>query len=371
MGDDLDLNPKQIGGLMSRLMNSHMGNGPNRVSYNDTDEKWTISPPLHYSLEASLPAHKTLVDRRDLSKLRSDSKELAELRAQTVSKSSKKQQQRAAKRQRPANLATGMSTARPPLVRVVIEQALEPPASVLNAKVTRTQEARSMVVSSMVANPAMSARQYGPVFMKANAAARSVLSGMGIDQVDSSSRESAVRSLAGLSERQLENISYAIGCLGSIDEEEAAELQESNTQHLDAALVSATPSKQTITDWTLKENEIRESLMREQNKNSGAHDHSYVLTDKGGKQDLNSSMFAKSIGTRNRMLLRQHYLRASSQAGLRRAIKVQLIMHSGLLALAPHLAIAPIRLVMSSRGCCFSSVPPTPSTSGLAAGFTY
>ena len=71
---------------MSRLMNSHMGNGPNRVSYNDTDEKWTISPPLHYSLEASLPAHKTLVDRRDLSKLRSDSKELAELRAQTVSK---------------------------------------------------------------------------------------------------------------------------------------------------------------------------------------------------------------------------------------------------------------------------------------------
>ena len=191
MGDDLDLNPKQIGGLMSRLMNSHMGNGPNRVSYNDTDEKWTISPPLHYSLEASLPAHKTLVDRRDLSKLRSDSKELAELRAQTVSKSSKKQQQRAAKRQRPANLATGMSTDRPPLVRVVIEQALEPPASVLNAKVTRTQEARSMVVSSMVANPAMSARQYGPVFMKANAAARSVLSGMGIDQVDSSSRESA------------------------------------------------------------------------------------------------------------------------------------------------------------------------------------
>ena len=307
MGDDLDLNPKQIGGLMSRLMNSHMGNGPNRVSYNDTDEKWTISPPLHYSLEASLPAHKTLVDRRDLSKLRSDSKELAELRAQTVSKSSKKQQQRAAKRQRPANLATGMSTDRPPLVRVVIEQALEPPASVLNAKVTRTQEARSMVVSSMVANPAMSARQYGPVFMKANAAARSVLSGMGIDQVDSSSRESAVRSLAGLSERQLENISYAIGCLGSIDEEEAAELQESNTQHLDAALVSATPSKQTITDWTLKENEIRESLMREQNKNSGAHDHSYVLTDKGGKQALNSSMFAKSIGTRNRMLLRHHY----------------------------------------------------------------
>lgn len=164
-----------------------------------------------------------------------------------------------------------------------------------------------MVVSSMVANPAMSARQYGPVFMKANAAARSVLSGMGIDQVDSSSRESAVRSLAGLSERQLENISYAIGCLGSIDEEEAAELQESNTQHLDAALVSATPSKQTITDWTLKENEIRESLMREQNKNGGAHDHSYVLTDKGGKQDLNSSMFAKSIGTRNRMLLRHHY----------------------------------------------------------------
>ena len=31
---------------------------PNLVSYDETDEKWTISPPLHYSIATSLPAHK-------------------------------------------------------------------------------------------------------------------------------------------------------------------------------------------------------------------------------------------------------------------------------------------------------------------------
>ena len=51
----------------------------------------------------------------------------------------------------------------------------------------------------------------------------------------------------------------------TISDEGAAKLQESNTKHLDAALVAATPSKQPITDWALKEHEIRESLTRSKN----------------------------------------------------------------------------------------------------------
>ena len=111
------------------------------------------------------------------------------------------------------------------------------------------------------------------------------MTGLNIDQVDSTSRASAVRSLAGLSEEQLGNLSFAIGSMRIISDEEAAKLQESNTKHLDAALVAATPSKQFITDWTLKEMEIRESLTRSKNATNGAHDHSYLLTDKGGKND--------------------------------------------------------------------------------------
>ena len=56
----------------------------------------------------------------------------------------------------------------------------------------------------------------------------------------------------------------------TISDEEAAKLQESNTKHLDAALVAATPSKQPITDWALKEHEIRESLTRSKNAANGA-----------------------------------------------------------------------------------------------------
>ena len=91
------------------------------------------------------------------------------------------------------------------------------------------------------------------------------MTGLNIDQVDSTSRTSAVRSLAGLSEGQLGNLSYAIGSMRTISDEGAAKLQESNTKHLDAALVAATPSKQPITDWALKEHEIRESLTRSKN----------------------------------------------------------------------------------------------------------
>ena len=72
---------------MSKVMHSHVGTGSNRVSYNETDEKWTISPPLHFSVATSLPAHKTLVDRRELDQLREDQAELYELRAQASGKS--------------------------------------------------------------------------------------------------------------------------------------------------------------------------------------------------------------------------------------------------------------------------------------------
>ena len=114
-----------------------------------------------------------------------------------------------------------------------------------------------MTVVAMVGNPHMSARQLGSVFVRFNASARSTMTGLSIDQVDSTSRASAVRSLAGLSEEQLGNLSFAIGSMRTISDEEAAKLQESNTKHLDAALVAATPSNQSITDWQGGKREIR------------------------------------------------------------------------------------------------------------------
>ena len=248
---------------MKRLLESHNGNGLNRVSYNEMDEKWTISPPLHFSVATSLPAHKTLVDRRELDQLREDQAELYELRAQ---ESGKSRQRCSGNQQSPAGVLTDM----PAAVRMAIEKAKEPPPSALNAKVKRTQEGRSMAVAAMVAKPHMSSRQLGSVFVRFNASARSTMTGLNIDQVDSTSRTSAVRSLAGLSEGQLGNLSFAIGSMRTISDEGAAKLQESNTKHLDAALVAATPSKQPITDWALKEHEIRESLTRSKNAANGA-----------------------------------------------------------------------------------------------------
>ena len=240
---------------MSKLMHSHVGTGQNRVSYNETDEKWTISPPLHYSVATSLPAHKTLVGKRELDQLKKDQATLRELRAQ---ESGKSQRRRSGDQEGPASAPTSMPLA----VRMAIEKAKEPPPSALNAKVKRTQEGRSMAVAAMVAKPHMSARQLGFVFVRFNASARSTMTGFNIDQVDSISRASAVRSLAGLSEGQLGNLPFAIGSMRTISNERPAKLQESNTKHLDASLVAATPSKQPITDWALKEHEIRESLTR-------------------------------------------------------------------------------------------------------------
>ena len=151
MGSVLDLNARQVGGLMKRLLESHNGNGPNRDSYNEMDEKWTIYPPLHYSVATSLPAHQTLVDRRELDQLREDQAELRELRAQA---SGKNRRRRSGNQQSPASVPTDM----PPAVRMAIEKAKEPPTSALNAKVKRTQEGRSMTVAAMIGNPHMSAR---------------------------------------------------------------------------------------------------------------------------------------------------------------------------------------------------------------------
>ena len=162
--------------------------------------------------------------RRELDQLREDQAELHELRVQA---SSKNRQCRSGNQQSPAGVPTDM----PPAVRMAIEKANELPASALNAKVKRTQEGRSMTVAAMVANPHMSARQFGHVFVKSNASARSALSGLNIDQAGSTSRASAVRSLAGLSEGQLENLSFAIGTMRTISDGEAAKLHESNTKH--------------------------------------------------------------------------------------------------------------------------------------------
>ena len=71
-------------------MQNPVGTDPNLVSYDETDEKWTISPPLHYSVATSLPAHKTLVDRRELDQLRKDQATLRELRAQENGKSQRR-----------------------------------------------------------------------------------------------------------------------------------------------------------------------------------------------------------------------------------------------------------------------------------------
>jgi len=106
-----------------------------------------------------------------------------------------------------------------------------------------------MVVAAMVSNPHMSVRQIGSVFVKFNASARDTMSGLSVDQVDSSSRASATRSLAGLSDEQLGNLSFAIGSMRTIGDKEAAKLKKSNTEHLDAALVAEPPPPKQQPQW--------------------------------------------------------------------------------------------------------------------------
>ena len=61
-GSALDLNVAQVSKLMTKLRDSHIGRGPNRVSHDGT--RWYIKPPLNYSLSTSLPNNTALIDRR-------------------------------------------------------------------------------------------------------------------------------------------------------------------------------------------------------------------------------------------------------------------------------------------------------------------
>ena len=119
--------------------------------------------------------------------------------------------------------------------------------------------------------------------MRAAIAARETMAeGMGIHPLDLSSEAGSLRGVSALSDTEAERLEAALAARRRLSEVEVAHLWRANQQHLDARTVAAAPSAPMMRMYTEKDAEIRETMMRQANKEGGFVDWAYTTTDKGG-----------------------------------------------------------------------------------------
>ena len=165
------------------------------------------------------------------------------------------------------------------------EEAITPPDPklIVNSKIEKPRIARIMIAQSGAENTGMCATQYPRAFMRAAIAARETMAeSMGIHALDLSSEAGALRGVSALSDTEAERLEAALAARRRLSEVEVAHLWRANQQHLDARTVAAAPSAPMMRMYTEKDAEIRETMMRQANKEGGFVDWAYTTTDKGG-----------------------------------------------------------------------------------------
>ena len=286
--------------LMTALMNEH--NGPqetNRVQYNKEDVTWVIRPPRNYKLDSSLPPNMAIIDRREKARLEEQARVLSQIiqnargnkiAEQLIEKSLNEVKFLAlggtgAVGSEDTPIDTYMRVEEADCVNSTFEEAITPPNPklIVNSKISKPTIARVMIANSAAENTGMCATQYPKTFVRAAIAARETMAeGMGIHALDLSSEAGALRGVSALSDKEKERLEAALAAERRLSKVEVAHLQELNQLHLDARTVAAAPSAPMVRSYTVKDAEIRETMMRQANKEGGFVDWAYTTTDKGG-----------------------------------------------------------------------------------------
>ena len=297
---------------MKALKHEHIGpQETNRVQYISVDRKWVIRPPRNYKLDSSLPPNMAIIDRREKARLEEQARVLSQIiknahgnkiAEQLIEKSLNEVRFLAlggtgAVGSEDTPIDTYMRVEEADCVNSTFEEAITPPNPklIVNSKISKPTIARVMIANSAAENTGMCATQYPKTFIRAAIAARETMAeGMGIHALDLSSEAGALRGVSALSDKEKERLEAALAAERRLSKVEVAHLQEANQLHLDARTAAAAPSAPMVRSYTVKDAEIRETMMRQANKEGGFVDWAYTTTDKGGDTKQKQQQHARA-----------------------------------------------------------------------------